>query len=74
MPSLVAGVGRKPSDFLVIPLCPDLHTGDRGIHIIGVKTWEDRFRPQILLLDWVNDLLPYDLWELAGIERSKLDL
>ncbi|MFA6204516.1 MAG: hypothetical protein WC710_15160 [Gallionella sp.] len=32
--------GKKNSDYLAIPLCPDHHTGANGIHSLGVATWE----------------------------------
>lgn len=27
-----AGMGQRASDFLTVPLCPECHTGDGGIH------------------------------------------
>lgn len=31
---------KKTSDFNIIPLCPNHHRGQEGIHHIGVKRWE----------------------------------
>jgi len=37
------GGGRKPADCWCIPLCACHHTGDEGVHTIGVQTWMARF-------------------------------
>lgn len=43
-----AGAGKKSSESGVIPLCERHHTGEEGIHQIGVKTWEARYGTQAL--------------------------
>ena len=62
------GMSRKVSDWLCLPLHPDYHTGDYGIHTLGVKTWEKTFGEQAELLDQLGLRLGYDLWELAGVK------
>lgn len=39
-------MGAKPPDHQTIPLCPDHHTGDNGIHQMGVRLWELYFGRQ----------------------------
>jgi len=56
---------RGISDFLVIPLHPHYHTGQEGIHTLGIDLWETMYGPQTELLEWVNNLLDYDIYELA---------
>jgi len=63
---------RGISDYLVIPLHPDLHTGDNGIHTLGVELWEKIYGPQTELLEWVNNLLDYDIFDLARKEKKWL--
>lgn len=40
------GMGMKSSAFDTFSLCVDHHRGQNGIHTIGKKVWEDRYRPQ----------------------------
>ena len=40
---LGSGMGQKSDDSLSYPLCWRHHTGDEGIHTLGVKTWQKRF-------------------------------
>ncbi len=55
---------RGISDWLVIPLRPDLHTGsDYAFHEIGADDWERRFEDQFVLLCWVNSMLDYDIFD-----------
>lgn len=65
------GMGQKQNPFLQIPLSWMFHTGDHGIDRIGVKTWEQQFGSQMEKLRWVNDQLPYDLFEQAKMWESK---
>lgn len=51
------GVGQKTSDWSVIPLCRDHHTGNNGVDRIGVETWETRFGSQLTHLMRVFQLL-----------------
>ncbi len=39
-------MGGKADDDETIPLCFDHHTGDQGIHTLGVKTWEKAYGSQ----------------------------
>lgn len=59
------GGKQKASDYLVLPLLPHFHTGDQGIHQIGVQTWERKFGTQVRWLLWVSDQLEYDVFERA---------
>lgn len=39
----------KASDYLAIPLCPDLHrASNEGIHVLGVREWERRYGDQMV--------------------------
>lgn len=59
------GVGQKQNPFLQIPLSWMYHIGDHGIDRIGVKTWEEQYGRQWDKLIWVNDQLPYNIFEQA---------
>lgn len=41
------GMSQKVRDEHVIPLCELHHTGNEGIHKIGVLTWEARYGTQV---------------------------
>lgn len=59
------GAMRGCGEALVLPLKADLHIGDDGIDYgVGVLTWEGWFGTQIEHLEEINDLLPYDIFEL----------
>lgn len=64
------GGSQKTSDFLVIPLDAEYHTGNNGIDTaMSVNAWEDLFGDQADMLDEVSELLGYDVWELAEKEK-----
>lgn len=61
------GMGQKQNPYLQIPLHTLYHTGDFGIDSgLGVITWEKRYGTQWEHLQWVNDQLHYDIFQLAG--------
>lgn len=63
-------IGRKNSDWLVIPLHMDYHVGRFGIDSgMGVLAWEQRFGRQVDMLDQVCRELNVNAWVLAGIDR-----
>ena len=63
------GMGQRPSDWLVIPIIDDLHTGARGIDSgMGVLTWEERFGTQMHHLRKISRLPGYNVFELAGYD------
>lgn len=65
------GMGQKPNDWLVIGLRFDYHVGNMGIDSgMGVITWESKFGKQIELLDKTCIKLGYNVYKLAGINRS----
>ena len=64
------GGGLKTSDWFVIPLDAEYHTGDKGIHVIGVKTWEKRYGTQVELLNRLSHMLGYNVWIKEGIDRA----
>lgn len=67
---MLRGGGQKVSDFLVIPLHADFHTGSRGIDTgLGVKAWEECFGRQLDHLATVCRLVGYDVFQLAGLEN-----
>lgn len=42
------GIGDKTSDYLSIPLSPELHQNDfEALHVIGHKRWEEKFGSQL---------------------------
>ena len=62
------GMGQKVSDYLVIPLHAEYHTGNYGIDSgMGVDEWEALFGNQADMLDHLCEILGYDVWELAGV-------
>lgn len=38
------GVAQRASDFLTVPLCPEHHTGATGIHGLGKRAFERRYK------------------------------
>lgn len=63
------GVGMKTSDWLQIPLQQMYHTGDLGIDVMGIETWEAAFGTQLQFLEDVSREVGYDVLELAGVRR-----
>lgn len=60
------GTGQKQNPFLQIPLKDVYHVGDLGIDYgYGVERWEKDFGTQWEHLEWVNDQLDYDIFQLA---------
>jgi hypothetical protein len=53
-PGLV-GAGQRASDWLVLPLCMEHHTGDAGIHGLGRRCFEDIYGDQLHLWELVMD-------------------
>jgi hypothetical protein len=64
---IMHGKSKKPSDALVIPLAAMYHTGDEGVDVIGVTTWEFKYGTQAGMVDRVSEQVGYDLWELARL-------
>ena len=63
-----SGMGKLGvSNYWVIPLHRHYHVGDKGIHKLGVITWEERYSPQMELLEWVWRNVGYRL-DLEGNE------
>lgn len=63
-------IGRKTSDWLVIPLAFDLHVGDEGIDRIGVHRWELKYGKQADMIDVLCQRLGIDLWAKAREEEK----
>lgn len=60
------GKSQKSCPYFQIPLHADYHVWRYGIDSgMGVLTWEERFGRQLDMLREVNQLLPYDIFELA---------
>lgn len=51
------GLGQKAPDDKTIPLCPNHHRGQQGIHTLGKRVWESKFGKQEILLAKVNKML-----------------
>lgn len=67
--------GRKPSDWLVLPLCPSHHRwAPLGLDL-SVAAWESRFGTLVEHLDAIAKTLGVPVWEKAGetVNRRKLD-
>ena len=69
------GMAQKQSDWLVIPLAAELHTGLAGIDsgmgfFKTILEWEGFFGAQADFLDEVGQRLGYSLWEKAGYEPA----
>jgi hypothetical protein len=43
-PREAAGGAQKASDWLVIPLCPEHHRGNSGLHGLGTKGFYTRYK------------------------------
>jgi hypothetical protein len=54
------GMGQKAPDEKTIPLCQPHHTGQEGIHKMGMHPWEEMFGAQVVMLDWVNTVMGMD--------------
>lgn len=65
------GGALKSSDWLVIPLDAEYHTGNQGIDAgIGVHTWEKKYGTQVDFLDNICVKLGLNVWKKAGIQRE----
>lgn len=67
------GAGMKNSDWLVIPLREDLHTGPGGIDGFprpSVEEWEARWGSQAAMVDQVCARLGVNVWEKAAAEEK----
>lgn len=49
------GASQRAHDFLVIPLCPEHHQGDTGIHGLGTREFERRYK--VTELDLLGETL-----------------
>lgn len=38
------GAAQRASDFLTVPLCPEHHTGGTGLHGLGRRAFERRYK------------------------------
>lgn len=47
------GAGRRAPDDMVIPLCPEHHRGNTGLHGMGRKAFERKYR--VTELDLVDE-------------------
>lgn len=56
-----AGAGMKSGEAGAIPLCAHHHTGDEGIHRLGVSTWEQQFATQAKLRETLDTTIR--VWE-----------
>ena len=51
----LTGAGQRASDWLVLPLCMEHHTGGTGIHTLGRENWEGIYEDQLHLWEKVMD-------------------
>ncbi len=57
--------GLKNSDWLVLPLCENHHTGFEGIHT-GVETWESSNDTQVNYLNRICQITGTNVWREAA--------
>lgn len=67
-----SGMAQRSNPFFQIPLHAQYHVGEFGVDtgmgkIKSVKQWEETFGTQRLLLDELDEVLPYDLWQQAAL-------
>jgi len=63
------GKSQRPSDFLVIPIVEQLHTGALGIDGgLGVRTWEFRFGRQMDHLHKISRFMEINVFALSGYD------
>lgn len=43
-----AGIWMKPPDIYCVPLFHEYHTGNKGIHSLGIETFQNRFKIDIM--------------------------
>lgn len=68
------GMGQRQNPYLQIPLHERYHTGRFGIDAgVGVQTWEGQLGTQVALLDETEDLLGYNIWDLARAYENQSD-
>jgi len=68
-----SAAGMRSSDWLQIPLSAHAHTGQHGVDVIGVETWERSYGPQVMLLKKLCKILGYNVFERAGITGVAID-
>ena len=53
-----AGMGQRSPHYLTIPLCPEHHRGNSGVHGLGVRGFYTRYKlDELDLLSMTIDLL-----------------
>lgn len=67
------GLGQKTSEWLIIPLHRDYHTGKYNPEVIGVEQWEAVFGSQMDHLRAVSEALGYDVIQRARDEAREED-
>jgi hypothetical protein len=62
--------GKKPSDWLTLPICPEHHRVEHKGLDYSPRLWEERWGTQVRYLNWVSDRVGYDVFERAGVKRD----
>ena len=57
--------GKKPSDWLVLPVCPEHHRVEYKGLDFSPRLWEQRWGSQEGYLRWLSEQLGYDVFERA---------
>lgn len=65
------GLGQRTSDWLVIPLHWEYHTGQYDPEAIGIDKWEMLFGEQVEHLRTVSRFVGYDVLERAKMEEEQ---
>jgi hypothetical protein len=58
-PRAAVGAGQRAQDWLVIPMCPEHHQGQSGLHGLGVKGFYTRYK--------------LDEWDLMSMTIERLN-
>lgn len=58
-PRAAVGAGQRAQDWLVIPMCPEHHQGQTGLHGLGVKGFYTRYK--------------LDEWDLLAMTIERLN-
>jgi hypothetical protein len=60
------GTSQRPNNYFVIPLIPEMHnTSSEGIHLMGVESWEKKYKKQYVMLKNISEAVGYDVFEMA---------
>jgi hypothetical protein len=70
------GLSQRAPDDKTIPLCLNHHTGQDGIHKMGMRPWEEKYGTQEYLLEVTNIKIKMlkDIHKNGYIDRDNYDI